>query len=146
MAGLMGQDPYYPPSVFSYYSPNYVVPGTSLLAPEFSILNTNTTIQRINMSVLMAFVNLEPDNRNPPDAPLGTGTDVSYYTQLMIDDPTGNRLMDELDKRFMHSTMSQVLRDNTLSAVLAAWEGDPEYRARTGIFLVISSAEYQVQR
>ncbi len=146
MAEQMGQEPFHPPSVFNFYSPNYVIPGTSLLAPEFKIQTTSTAIQRINSSALMAFVNLEPDDDDPPYMPHGTGTDVNYYTQLMIDDPTGNRLMDELDKRFMHSTMSQTLRDNTLTAVLAAWEGDPEFRARTGIFLVISSADYQIQR
>ena len=146
MAELMGQNPFYAPTVFSYYSPNYVVPGTSLLAPEFGILNTGTTVQRINMSTLMAFVNLEPDDDDPPYAPFGTGTDVSYYTEVMIDDPTGNRLMNELDRNFMHSTMTPAMRNDILTAVLASWEGNPEFRARTGIFLTVSSSDYQIQR
>lgn len=146
MAEDMGQEPFHPPSVFNYYSPGYIVPGTSLLAPEFAILTTSTTIQRIEMSGVMAFENVEPDTRNPQNAPLGTSTDVSSYTQLMTDDPTGNRLVDELDRKFMHSTMSQTLRDNVLSAVLAVDADEQEYRARTGIFIVISSSEYQIQR
>ncbi len=149
MAEDMGQEPFYPPSVFNYYSPSYTVPGTSLLAPEFAILTTSTTIQRIDMSGIMAFENLQPSSvstNRPQNAPLGTGTDVSYYTQLITDDPTGNRLADELDKRFMHSTMTQTLRDNVISAVLAADENNPEFRARTGIFIVISSSNYQIQR
>lgn len=146
MPQLMGQNPFYSPTVFNYYSPTYTVPGTTLLAPEFGIMNTSTSINRINMTTLMSFSNLEPDNRQPQNAPLGTGTDISAYTQLVADDPTGNRLLDELDKKFMHSTMSQTMRDNILNAVLAIEAGAPEYRARTAIFLVTSSSEYQIQR
>src|SRR5688572_6554619 len=31
----MGQDPFNSPTVFNYFSPDYVVPGTTVLAPEF---------------------------------------------------------------------------------------------------------------
>ncbi len=63
---IMGQNPFYADSVFNYYPPNYVVPGTTLLAPEFALLNTGTSINRINASTVMAFVPLAVDNRNPP--------------------------------------------------------------------------------
>ena len=36
----MGQKVLYPPSVFSYFSPFYKLPGTSLLAPEYQILTS----------------------------------------------------------------------------------------------------------
>ena len=32
----MGQDLFDSPSVFNFYSPTYVVPGTALLGPEFA--------------------------------------------------------------------------------------------------------------
>ena len=142
----MGQNPFYSPTVFNYYSPNYTVPGTALLAPEFGILNTSTAVNRINSASLMAFVNLEPDTRTPPDAPLGTGTDISEYTEFSEIDPTGNRLLDELNNRFMHGTMSPAMRQNISDAILLISANDAEFRAKTAIFLVLSSMDYQIQR
>ena len=42
----MGQNPFYSPTVFNYFLPEYIVPGTTLNAPEFQILNTSTAISR----------------------------------------------------------------------------------------------------
>jgi uncharacterized protein (DUF1800 family) len=36
----MSQSLFFAPTVFNYYPPSYVVPGTSLLGPEFAIFNT----------------------------------------------------------------------------------------------------------
>ena len=44
-AGAMGQDVFYSPSVFNYYPADYKIPGTSLIAPQFGIHNTNTDPQ-----------------------------------------------------------------------------------------------------
>ncbi|MFH4247089.1 DUF1800 family protein, partial [Acinetobacter baumannii] len=44
----MGQRLFYAPSVFNYYPPDYQVPGTKLLGPEFGIQTTATTFARIN--------------------------------------------------------------------------------------------------
>lgn len=38
----MGQNPYYPPSVFSFYSPSYAIPKTNYIAPEFQLINGAT--------------------------------------------------------------------------------------------------------
>ncbi|HEX8638355.1 MAG TPA: DUF1800 family protein, partial [Pyrinomonadaceae bacterium] len=44
----MAQNPFYSPTVFNYYTPDYVIPGTSLLGPEFNIMTTGTAIARAN--------------------------------------------------------------------------------------------------
>jgi hypothetical protein len=44
-AGL-GQNLWLPESVFSYFSPSFMVPGTSTNAPEFQLFDGNMMIQR----------------------------------------------------------------------------------------------------
>jgi hypothetical protein len=47
-AGAMGQDVFYSPTVFNYYPADYRIAGTTLLAPQFGIHNTNTVLHRAN--------------------------------------------------------------------------------------------------
>ena len=47
-ARAMGQDVFYAPSVFNYYPADYRIPGTTLVAPQFGIHNTNTVLHRAN--------------------------------------------------------------------------------------------------
>ncbi len=51
----MGQNPFYSPTVFNYYSPDYMVPGTALNGPEFGIMTTGTAIARANFANTMTF-------------------------------------------------------------------------------------------
>ncbi len=44
----MGQEPLFSPSVFNFYSPNYVIPGTASFGPEFQLLTTATSLNRVN--------------------------------------------------------------------------------------------------
>ena len=37
------------PTVFNYYSPDYQIPGTTLLGPEFSLMTTGTAIARAKL-------------------------------------------------------------------------------------------------
>lgn len=143
---IMGQNPFYADSVFNYYPPNYIAPGTSLLAPEFALLNTGSSINRINASTVMAFIPLEVDNRNPPWYPLGTSIKVEDYTELAANDPSGNQLVDALDRKMMHGTMPADMRAKILEGVLAVPAEAADFRARTAIFLIASSSQYQIQR
>ena len=143
---LMGQLPFYPNTVFNYYTPNYVVPGTSLLAPEFGILNTGSAIQRTNVSTLMSFIPLAASTQNPPLRPLGTSINVDDLIQISANDPTGGELLDQLDRKMMHSTMSPEMRQEILTAVAAVPESENDFRVRTALFLIASSSQYQIQR
>ncbi len=141
-----GQLPFYSPTVFNYYTPSYVVPGTSLLAPEFGILNTGSAIQRTNNVTVMSFVSINPDNGNPPQITQGTSIDVTDLMQLSSLDPTGGLLVDELNRRMMHSTMSSEMRQKIITALAAVPASEHDFRARTALFLVASSSQYQIQR
>lgn len=146
LPSLMSQNPFAAPTVFNYYSPMYVVPGTSLLAPEFGLMNTGSSIARVNVATFMSFANIEVDNRNPPNAPLGTSINISELTATAQADPTCNQLLDVLDRKLMHSTMSPEMRNSVLTAVLAVPSTAPDFRVRTALFLIASSSQYQIQR
>ncbi|MEZ5425177.1 MAG: DUF1800 domain-containing protein [Pyrinomonadaceae bacterium] len=138
----MGQNPFYPPTVFNYYPPDYIVPGTALNGPEFGLMTTGTAIARANVGTILAFANI-PTSR---DVPLGSSIDLTAITQVAQNDPTCNQLMDELNRRMMHGAMSQSMRDTILTAVLAVPEAAPNFRAQTAIHLIATSSQYQVQR
>jgi hypothetical protein len=44
--GDLGEDYDYAQTVFGYYTPTYKIPGTSIVSPEFTILNNLSVIQR----------------------------------------------------------------------------------------------------
>jgi len=146
LASLLSQTPFAAPTVFNYYPPNYVVPGTSLLAPEFGLMNTGSSIARVNVSTFVAFSQINVDNRQPPNAPLGTSIDLTELTAAAQNDISGNLLMDTIDRKMMHSTMSPEMRSSILQAVLEVPVEAPDFRARTALFLVSSSSQYQIQR
>ena len=142
----MGQLAFYPATVFNFYPPSYVIPGTTILAPEFAIMNTGTAVQRTNMSTIMAFVDLEPDDDDPPFTPDGTSISIDSLLQFSMNDASGNQLIDELDRRMMHSTMSPEMKQTILNAVTAIDSNEHEFRIKTALFLIVSSSQYMVQR
>lgn len=141
----MSQIPFRSPTVFNFYPPDYVVPGMAVLGPEFALMTTGTSIQRLN------FVNLNVFNNASvpvalPDRPNGTSIDFSEMQAIAAFDTTCNYLVDELNRRMLHGTMSPTMRSNILTAVLAVPSTDPLTRARQAMYLVATSSQYQVQR
>ena len=138
----MAQDAFRAPTVFNYYTPDYTVPGTALNGPEFGILTTGTAIARSN------FINNIAFNRIATGANSLTGTsiDFSEMQALAAADTSGNQLLDALNSKLMHGTMSAQMKNTILTAVQALGSTDSLNRARTAIYLVASSSQYQVQR
>jgi uncharacterized protein (DUF1800 family) len=139
----MGQNAFNSPTVFNYYSPDYTVPGTSLNGPEFGIMTTGTAIARANFVNTFVFGRV---NGGTNTAPFGTSIDLSEMQALAAADATGNRLLDALNTRLMHGTMSAQMKNTILTAVQAVAATDSLTRARTAVYLVATSSQYQVQR
>lgn len=138
----LSQNPFNSPTVFNYFPPDYVIPGTSLLGPEFGIMTTGTAIARANFANTMVFSSLSVvENR-----PKGTALDLSEMEALAAADPTGNRLLDELNNRMLHGTMSAQMRATILPAFTAVASTNPRARAQAAIYLVATSSQFQVQR
>jgi len=121
------------------------LPGTNLFGPEYGILDTSTTYARANfMNTLFltntTFPGIPVTN---PNRPQGTKIDYSAY-QALAGNPSG--LVDALNARLMHGTMSASMKTSIVNAVTAISSGDPAGRTRTAIYLVATSSQYQVER
>ncbi|MBK8323177.1 MAG: DUF1800 domain-containing protein [Betaproteobacteria bacterium] len=138
----LGQFVFYPPSVFNYFPPDYVVPGTSILGPEFGIQTTNTAIARSNVANSLLF-----SARIAPDpafyGAIGTSLDLAPYQAVASD---ASALADRLDRNLMAGRMSPAMKSAVVSAVNAIATGDSLGRARTAAYLVVTSPQYQVER
>ncbi len=139
-AVLMGMDVFRPPSVFSYFSPGTVVAGTAgVRGPEFGIFSTSTALRRVNFVNTIVFSTI-PVGTN---APTGTSLDLSPL-QALASKP--DALVDQLNLLMMHGAMSSTMRDSVISAVSAVAATNTLKRARTAVYLVASSSQYQVEK
>ena len=143
LPSALAQSVFNSPTVFNYYPPNYLVPGTVLLGPEFAIFNTGTAIGRANFANTMVFGQISVAMPNTPN---GTRLNFSELQALATSDTTSNQLMDVLNQKLMHGTMSSQMRSTIITAVNTVASSDPLTRARTAVYLVATSSQYQVQR
>lgn len=141
----MAQVPFMSPTVFNFYPPSYVVPGTTLLGPEFALMTTGTSIQRANFMNTIVFNRI---NVALPNIPNGTSIDLTEMQSLLAADPSGNLLMDTLNQRMLNGSMSSSMRSTILNAVLNGGISATDTLGRTkqAIYLVATSSQYQVQR
>jgi uncharacterized protein (DUF1800 family) len=136
----MGMDVFRPPSVFSYFSPFNGVPGGGgLRGPEFGLLSTSTSLARANVINTIVFTGINTS----ANAPNGTALDLAPL-QALADDPAA--LVDALDRLLLHGTMSSEMRASIVGAVTAVAASNTLKRARTAVYLVLTSSQYQVQR
>ena len=142
-AARMGQNPFYSPTVFNYFTPNYTVPSTTIRAPEFEILNTTSAINRTNILHTLIFEGITP---NATDSLRGTSLDLSEAISAAAADATGNQLLDLLNNKMLHGTMSLAHRNSILNAVNAVPASDPTKRAKTAVYLIATSSQFQIQR
>jgi uncharacterized protein (DUF1800 family) len=142
LASNIGQNAFTSPTVFNFYPPDYVIPGTALPGPEFAIMTTSTSIGRANLGNTMVYGSIGVST----NAPAGTKLDFSEMTALATADPTCNRLLDVLNERMLHKTMSPQMRASILTAVTSIASTNPAGRAQSAVYLVATSSQYQIQR
>jgi hypothetical protein len=139
-AVAMGQDVWRPPTVFSYYPADYLLPGsTTILAPEFGVLQATTALKRANFVNTMTFSNI-PIGTNVPN---GTAINISNLVGL-AGNPTA--LVDYLNQILMHGAMSTTMQNDVITAVNAVAATNPTLRARQALYLVATSSQYQVEQ
>jgi hypothetical protein len=137
----LGQRLFYPASVFNYYPPTYLLPDTADVAPEFAIQNSSTAINRYNFANTFSFGTIAPLATLP--GAIGTTPNWTTLTPL-AGDP--NALLDQLSAQMTHGTMSAAMRAAIIPAITAIPATNPLSRAKTAFYLVVTSAEYQVER
>jgi uncharacterized protein (DUF1800 family) len=140
-SAAMNQDVFRSPTVFNYYPADYEVPGEeNLIGPVFGIFSSKTSITRANFVNRLLFSGIAA---NPPNIPSGTTLDLSSWVQLAN---TPVDLVNRLSCWLLICTMSPAMQAVILNAVAAVPASDALLRAQTAIYLVATSAHYQVQR
>ncbi|HLX24145.1 MAG TPA: DUF1800 family protein, partial [Usitatibacter sp.] len=129
------------PSVFNFYPPTYVVPGTQVLGPEFALQNASAAIDRYNFANALAFGTIAP----LATLPGATGTAPNWASlESIAGDP--DALVAQLNGLLMHGTMTAAMRSTLTTAIAAVPASDPMTRAKTAFYLTITSPQYQVER
>ncbi len=134
-ATAMGQTLFNPPSVFSYFPPEYAI-RDGVLGPEFGIQSSTTTIARINFVSALVFNGIGRGT-----ATGGTSLDLSKWSPLAADPAT---LVSTVDRLLLHGTMTGEMAREITTAVAAVPATNALGRVRTAIALVASSSAYQV--
>jgi uncharacterized protein (DUF1800 family) len=129
-ATQLGQNLFFPPTVFSYFSPLYTLQdGTP--APEFQIYSTQTATTRANIVAAIIYGTLDKN----------TKLDYSEFLPYGNDIPT---LLDHIAYVFLHHSMSPELQQAATSAASAVTT--PLARVQAALYIVLTSSEYQVIR
>jgi uncharacterized protein (DUF1800 family) len=138
---VLGQRPYSSPTVFNFFPPDYTIPGTDILAPEFGIHNSNTAVARANLVFTLIYSGLAVD----ATVPNATGTRIPTTAFEAVADQPGT-LVDNVAYALLGAPLTGGARDAVVSAVNAVAVTDRTGRARMALYLVASSYEFQVQR
>jgi uncharacterized protein (DUF1800 family) len=127
----LSERPYRANSVFNFFPPNYVVPGTALNAPEFGIENTATATLR--ESLADSIVNNKIS---------GFNVDLSDTSTLgvMAADPA--TLVNYLSMLLMHSQMPTNMQSVIVNAITPI--SSNSQRVRVALYLVITSSQYKI--
>lgn len=138
----LGQPLFYAPSVFNYFPPDYYVPGTEMLGPEFGIQTTATSLNRANIAHTLAFSNsIVPDN----GVYGATGTEVNLSSlQALASNP--EVLVEKLNRLMLAGAMSNSAKAVIIAALNAIPAAETLSRARTAVYLVLSSSQFSVER
>lgn len=136
---VMGQRVFYPPSVFSYFSPGFRVRGTNngaggtLVGPEFQGLTTVTALERANfVGALLR-----------GDFASNVTIDYAPFTTKAGNATT---LVDFVAETFMGdaSRMSSQQRTAIVNAVNVTPASNATERVRTALYLTLTAAQAQV--
>lgn len=142
LPGQLDQPVFQPVTVFSYYSPDYEVPGARILGPAFAILSTSTTLRRANIVNTLIYTGVGTGANNP------AGTQLNLTPlESVANDP--QQLVNRLDALLLHGTMSSAMRTAVVNAVAAIPLTDSAFarkRAQAAVYLVATSPQYDVQR
>jgi uncharacterized protein (DUF1800 family) len=137
-ASSMGQNIMESPSVFNFFPPDYNIPGTNLLGPEFDLDTTATTLVRANFVDSFVY------------GSIGSGTTVNFtnYANLAANPNASGQLLDSLNALLLHNSMTSDARAAILTAVNAVPAGASQnlLRAECAIYLILSSSQYQVEQ
>ena len=116
------------PSVFSYFSPQYRVPG-GLPGPEFQIYTTQTAADRADIVNAILYGQIDK----------GTTVNLAPFVQRT---GSADSLLNYIGAIFLHGAMSSPLVQAATDAMNAA-KGE-QAKAQAALYVVLTSSEYQI--
>jgi uncharacterized protein (DUF1800 family) len=135
----LGQTPYAAASVFNFFPPSYIIPGTTLNAPEFAQEDTAAATLRLTLADTIVRNHLTTFSIDMSPA--------SFLGQIAC--ATGNpttdstNLVGALNILFLHDQMPAAMQ--SAIAAHAASLSDIGQRVRVATWLVISSNFYKIE-
>jgi uncharacterized protein (DUF1800 family) len=143
-ATSMGQAVFQSPSVFNFYPPGYIAPGTTIQGPQFKIMLTGTIFNRANFVNRIVFGGAVGRDTTVPGS-TGTTINLTPLQTLANNAAQLDPLLDRLNLLFMHNTLSPQARQAVITA--AQYQGSSaQGRAQQALYLVATSAQYQVEQ
>lgn len=147
-SSVMGQNLFFPDTVFNYYPATYTL-ANGMSAPEFGIENTATALARANF-LYSALLTAPTGNIVYAAAPsptvtgaTGTYLDLTPYIALASSSPAA--LIDDLNLLLLHGTMAPEVRTQLISSVTAA-SSNPTIQAQSALYLVANMSQSNVER
>lgn len=126
----LGQNLFYPPTVFSYFSPLYRL-ESGALAPEFQIYTTQTAANRADTVNSLLYGKLDS----------GTSVNLSPFVQAVPASGDLDNLMNLVNSFFLHGSMSSDLNNNARAAANGVTGAAA---AQAVLYIVLTSGEYQI--
>ena len=158
-SGQMNQAPFHSPSVFNYYPPDFPLVGTNLVAPQFGIDTVGASLKRINFANALLFWWGTAGTKPNPTIPGASGTRIDLTRwEALIDSVGSAGLVDRLNELLVGGRLGPAQRQAIVTAMdewtpamtwlrdqnpSSSWQRE---RARTALYLVLSSPHYPVQR
>jgi uncharacterized protein (DUF1800 family) len=124
----LGQNLFYPASVFSYFSPQYRT-QKGLLGPEFQIYSTQTASSRANIVRRLLYGTLD------------SITTIDLYPFVSIATSIPN-LLSVISADFFHGNMSASLYNE--ANIAASAQTTAKAKAQAALYVTLTSGEYQV--
>jgi uncharacterized protein (DUF1800 family) len=126
----MKQPPFFSPTVFNFYHPDYMIPGTTLFGPEFEIFDNSTTVNRINFVNTLVYGSVS-----------GTTTvDLTGYVPLAANP---DQLVTAVAAVMLHGQVSANMRSTLVTTLTAI--PDNTRRTKAAFYLIGSSSQFQVE-
>jgi uncharacterized protein (DUF1800 family) len=129
----LGESPFGQESVFNFFSPQYLIPQTTINSPEFGLEDTGAILPRLNLADWLIH------NRAN-----GLNIDLSATSTIGQKAANASGLIDYLDLIFMHNQMPIEMRNPLIAAVSAIPASDVTSRCEVAIYLIVTSSQYKI--
>ncbi len=136
----LGERPYSAPSVFNFYPPDFTIPGTDLVSPEFGIHNTSTAVGRSNLIYTLLYGGIAAD----ATVPNATGTHIAT-TDLEALATDHEALTGKVESLLLGGPLPPFPHSVVANAVLQVPATNKTARVRMALYLTANSYYFQVQ-